>query len=482
MIMLTVLVVSFFARASFLNKRHHDSPRPHPTQQRVEKTRATQSTNNNNPKTCESGMSADNQLMGVRRDREDDDAHGSGSPSNPHALEQITSTVRSGHPVITIVLTGGPCAGKSTSLVAIATEVQRRTAFKVFCVPEAATLMVTGGLEWNDMTFERTVAYQLALLRTQLALEDNFKALAHACGRPAVVLCDRGTMDGRSYCTTEQWDAICQRGGYQTSDLRDNRYDAVLHMVTAAFGAEKCYNLDNPARYESLEGAREADLRLRQQYVGHPRIRLIDNKPGAHFQRKINEAVDFVFQCLGHTPPRHDKRRFLLRWPSDRKVPVPHEEVSVKATVLAKSTASSYSVAMLRRSGGSSTRIYLVTSHEAANPDVRSQQQLYLTDNEYSLLTDQCHPAHVPLEKRNHVFELHGAFYDLAVHISPPWIKGYATLYVDGLQPDAALPEFLSDATETTNHEQMSSFHQSRTEAAAEVATMLSSVAGAPGQ
>jgi chromosome condensin MukBEF complex kleisin-like MukF subunit len=38
--------------------------------------------------------------------------------------------------------------------------------------------------------------------------------------------------------------------------LRDNRYEAVIHLVTAADGAEKFYDsLSNEARYETPEEA-----------------------------------------------------------------------------------------------------------------------------------------------------------------------------------------------------------------------------------
>ena len=46
------------------------------------------------------------------------------------------------------------------------------------------------GLEWKDMNNERTIEYQLALLRTQLALEDNFRAVARACGLLLVLPAD----------------------------------------------------------------------------------------------------------------------------------------------------------------------------------------------------------------------------------------------------------------------------------------------------
>jgi hypothetical protein len=44
--------------------------------------------------------------------------------------------------------------------------------------------------------------------------------------------------------------------GFNNVTLRDNRYDAILHMVTAADGAEKFYDSEtNVARYEDLEEA-----------------------------------------------------------------------------------------------------------------------------------------------------------------------------------------------------------------------------------
>lgn len=48
--------------------------------------------------------------------------------------------------------------------------------------------------------------------------------------------------------------------GYEDSMyLRDARYHQVVHMMTAACGAEEFYQLDNPARSEGKELARELD-------------------------------------------------------------------------------------------------------------------------------------------------------------------------------------------------------------------------------
>lgn len=48
--------------------------------------------------------------------------------------------------------------------------------------------------------------------------------------------------------------------GVSTVQIRDNRYDAVIHMVTAADGAEEFYaTLSGEARYESVDEAKEKD-------------------------------------------------------------------------------------------------------------------------------------------------------------------------------------------------------------------------------
>ena len=78
-------------------------------------------------------------------------------------------------------------------------------------------------------------------------------------GEPAVLICDRGLMDTIGYIGHEEWRKLLLRTGWSNIELRDNRYDAVIHMVTAAIDAEEYYDLDNEARYETVEEATERD-------------------------------------------------------------------------------------------------------------------------------------------------------------------------------------------------------------------------------
>ena len=91
------------------------------------------------------------------------------------------------------------------------------------------------------------------MLETQIHLEDYFMELAYLAkddAEDAVVLTDRGLMDGSAYMKAESWQALLDEKGLSEINLRDKRYDSVIHLVTAADGAEEYYNLGNAARYE----------------------------------------------------------------------------------------------------------------------------------------------------------------------------------------------------------------------------------------
>lgn len=74
--------------------------------------------------------------------------------------------------------------------------------------------------------------------------------------------------------------------------MRDTRYDAVFHLVTAADGAPLHYNTsNNSARSETAEEAVEMDGRTREAWFGHPRLMTFDNVSVSTFDEKIEKIV-----------------------------------------------------------------------------------------------------------------------------------------------------------------------------------------------
>ena len=93
-----------------------------------------------------------------------------------------------------IVLTGGPCAGKTSALVRVI-EYFSNLGYKVFTIPEVPTMFTQAGM--NYLTDNKAFFYEgeKATLEIQLALEDRFMRMASTQTGPCVVVCDRGTMD-----------------------------------------------------------------------------------------------------------------------------------------------------------------------------------------------------------------------------------------------------------------------------------------------
>jgi predicted ATPase len=200
-----------------------------------------------------------------------------------------------------IVLTGGPCAGKSLALAHV-TDYLAAAGLQVFRVPEASTMLLSGGAVVVGATPEQLLTFQRGILRVSMALEDAFMALAHRSGRKSVLVCDRGAVDGLGYLGEELWRRLLDETGFEEPSLREHRYDAVVHLVTAAIGAEEGYGTHtNAVRYETLEEARGVDERLRHAWRGHPNLRIIDNS--TDFHGKLHRVLCAVCEVVGLPEP-----------------------------------------------------------------------------------------------------------------------------------------------------------------------------------
>lgn len=57
------------------------------------------------------------------------------------------------------------------------------------------------------------------------------------------------------------------------------RYDGVIHLVTAADGADTFFEKEsNEARYETIKDAIQKDKKIKSAYQTHPKWFCIDNK------------------------------------------------------------------------------------------------------------------------------------------------------------------------------------------------------------
>lgn len=216
-------------------------------------------------------------------------------------------------PIHRFVFTGGPCGGKTTALARVFSYLRERN-FEVINCPEAYTILNSNGMSADFFTTEGMgCIIQGTVLGVQLAMEDGVERVLKARGKPAVILCDRGTMDGSVYISEQDFQKVMDERGTDIVTLRDHRYDACFHMVTAADGAEAYYTLENnKVRHESKEDARKADQLTQRAWVGHPHLYVIDNS--TDFEGKMSRLVDIISKIVGL--PSNMKRRsakFLLK-------------------------------------------------------------------------------------------------------------------------------------------------------------------------
>ncbi len=176
-----------------------------------------------------------------------------------------------------IVLTGGPGGGKTTA----ADLFRRELGDRVVIVPEAATLLFSGGFPRYDEEPARR-AVQTAIYHVQRNLED----VQHAAFPGRILLCDRGTVDGAVYWPEDPEGFFEAMGSSIEEELA--RYDAVVFFESAAVGGDRIEG-GNPTRIESDREAIELDGRLRRIWSRHPRFRLIPHSRS--FMKKINTGL-----------------------------------------------------------------------------------------------------------------------------------------------------------------------------------------------
>ena len=57
-----------------------------------------------------------------------------------------------------------------------------------------------------------------------------------------LVICDRGLMDASAYIEHPQWLELLKKLNLQEESMCEDRYHHVVHMVSAAYGAEDFYS------------------------------------------------------------------------------------------------------------------------------------------------------------------------------------------------------------------------------------------------
>ena len=339
-----------------------------------------------------------------------------------------------------IVLTGGPCAGKTTALVKVIDHFSG-LGYKVFTIPEVPTMFTQAGM--NYLTDNKELFYEgeKATLEIQLALEDRFMRMAQACTEPAVIVCDRGAMDISAYMKPEMWERITSELGTSTQELRDNRYDAVLHLVSAADGAEQYYTTSNnasrnePASEEGLKIARLLDKKVIEAWTGHSHLRVINNHDD--FDAKIKRVLKEITNVLGLPQPIIEERKYIVEVTGEMPDSI---ESDITQTYL---VAEPGCEVRLRRRAFGNKYVNVHTTKKRLSDTQELVTERQLSNNIYRSMLQQADPYRQTIRKRRHSFVWKGQYFELDTYLEP--VNNLTILETRGIQhhDDVRFPPFL---------------------------------------
>ena len=315
-----------------------------------------------------------------------------------------------------IVITGGPCAGKSTAMSWIQNAFSAR-GYTVLFVPETATELITGGVApWTCGT---NVEYQKCQVELQLTKERLFLQAAKTMPKERIlIVCDRGVMDNKAYMNDAEFEEVLSVLGGNEVEYRDS-YDAVFHLVTAANGAVEFYsNANNAARYETVEQAIALDDRLISCWTGHRHFRVIDNSTG--FEEKMRRLETEIAIFLGEDHPYEMERKFLIAYP-DLAWLIGNplcRRIEIEQTYLISEPGVERRI---RRRGENGHYIYYETRKEPLDGMKRLSTEKRLTEDEYNRLLAHADPDKQTIRKERYCLTYDNQYLEIDVY--PFWKK-----------------------------------------------------------
>jgi len=350
-----------------------------------------------------------------------------------------------------IVLTGGPCAGKTTALVRI-NDHFTNLGYKVFMIPEVPTMVTAAG--WSYLTDNKAFYYEgeKVILEMQLALEDKVMRLAETCTEPCVIVCDRGAMDISAYISPEMWGELTASCGTSSEELLNGgRYDAVLHLVSAADGAEKYYTTANNAqRYEKADEAglaiaRSLDKKIIQAWTGHPHLRVINN--GEDFERKMQRVLKEICEVLELPQPIEEERKYIVEITGELPESI---DCEICQTYLVAEPGCE--VRLRRRTTTDGHVVNIHTSRRQLSSAEELVTERQVSNALYESLLQQKDPYRSTICKRRRSFIYQGQFFELDSYKSP--IDNLIILETKGIatHADVKFPPFIKVVEDITGN------------------------------
>lgn len=355
-----------------------------------------------------------------------------------------------------IVLTGGPCAGKTTALSWINNYFSKR-GYTVLFVPETATELITNGVApWTCGT---NFDYQTFQIRLQKIKEQIFDEAAKTMKSDKIlIVCDRGILDNKAYMKDVEFKKVLKELGTNETKERDS-YDAVFHLVSAAKGKEEAYTLaNNVARTENIEQAKKLDDKIISAWTGHPHFRIIDNS--TEFEQKLERLLKEITSFLGEPEPLEIERKFLIYYPNIKELEsMPNcTKVDITQTYLKSVDDTERRV---RARGINGDYLYYLTEKRKISNLKRIELEKRLTQDEYlALLMESDNKLHT-IHKTRYCLSENNQYFEIDIY--PEWDnQAIMEIELSSDEEEIKTPEFIKIIKDVTDDENYKNYEMAK--------------------
>ncbi len=198
----------------------------------------------------------------------------------------------------TIVITGGPCAGKTVTILEVKDYLES-LGYQVLLLNECATELILAGIKPFGENQVSVFDFQNEVFNLQRYKEKRYLDIIEKLPKESkvIMLLDRGILDSKAYLNDDKlWNKLLDMNNVKEEELGNN-YDLILDLETVALGIKDEYNLtSNEARFEDTNDAISVDNRIKKVYQNSKSLKVI--KPTELVEEKVMLIKDIIKEFL----------------------------------------------------------------------------------------------------------------------------------------------------------------------------------------
>ena len=342
------------------------------------------------------------------------------------------------------VIAGGPCSGKTTVLAQL-WEKSIVFGFTPIIVHEAATVIL--GAPFNPEVLKVPMSLQLAIFRyqkTQEEIADNYALSLIRQGKKPVIFHDRSLIDGKSYCTDDEWMDLLRYENITESEIHQ-RYTTAVFLDTAP---KEFYTRDNnDRRGESYEEALQRGKKTKQVYVGFPSLTIVENREGG-FPAKMYDTESASFRDIGYPELVEEELKFELT--SDlflNNLPVQFVHSVIAQDYLTLEDPE-WIEQLRKRKFDDGVVLYTLTKK---NRTTRVKKEQIINQEQYSYLLQRKNPERHTILKDRYCFLWENQYFKLDIFRSPQRRRPMLELRRTKDQQEIILPTMLGSWEDVTD-------------------------------